>query len=132
MKKINNYYTLKEAAHYMGISEGCLRNLKHTKGYDFLPYEKIIGRVRYKKEALDKFVEENIKRKKEESIEKLKLSSTDKLDKVLCTINIVRDHQLAIARYLGIQDKIMKEKEAELKKQKILKAYGKSYEHTSS
>ena len=132
MKKINKYYTLKEAAHYMGISEGCLRNLKHTKGYDFLPYEKIIGRVRYKKEALDKFVEENIKRKKEESREKLKLSSTDKLDKVLCTVNIVRDHQLAIARHLGLQDEIMREKEAELKKHQVVKAYGSSDEHTSN
>jgi hypothetical protein len=132
MKKNQKYYTLKEAAEYIGITEGCLRNLKYTKDYDFLPYEKVIGRLRYKKEVLDQFIEENVKGETEESKNKLRVSHNDKLDKALSSINIIRDHQLAIARHLGLQNEIMREKEAELRKQKILKVYGKNDEHTSS
>ena len=105
MKKIQKYYTLKEAAEYIGITEGCLRNLKYTKGYDFLPYEKVIGRLRYKKEVLDQFIEENVKGETEESKNKLRVSHNDKLDKALSSINMIRDHQLAIARHLGLQNK---------------------------
>ena len=114
MKKEQKYYTLKEAAGYLGITESCLRNLKHNKGYNFLPFEKILGRVRYDKKALDKFKREYIEKSIEESKRKSKTSPNDKLDKVLCDINIIRNHQLAIAKHLGLQQEIMQEKESEL------------------
>ena len=114
MKKEQKYYTLKEAAKYIGITEGCLRNFKYTKRYEYLPYEKILGRVRYKREDLDYFIRNNIRGETEEERAKLKLSNNDKLDKVLCDINIIRNHQLAIAKHLGLQQKIMQEKESEL------------------
>jgi len=132
MKKEQEYFTLKEAAAYIGISEGCMRNIKHLKGYEYLPYEKIFGRVRYKKEIVENFVKNNIRGETEEEKAKLKLSNHDKLDKVLCDINTIKNHQLAIARHLGLQDKIMREKEAEVAKLKILAAYGNRNEHTSS
>ena len=48
--------TTEQAANYLCITVKTLRNLKYSRGYDYLPYIKYSGKTLYKKDDLDEFL----------------------------------------------------------------------------
>ena len=119
---MSEFLSLKEAAKYLGITDKTLRNIKYTKGSEYLPYAKVLGRISYSKEDLDRFKE--IQGMRDYEKENNRISTADRLKIIDAKLNEVADKQLLLARHFGIQNELIEEEKKELRKKRMLKAYG--------